>query len=795
MFRSPSFKSILHRDNRHLSDKSNDQYSRLEELASEFSMIRKEIHNDSEHYALLHLSQIEDDEAKSQQVTFRQIQDISDRRKSLSIPLHQPVKGNYVQSDKTEKKAPGVTKNLLIPRVNRLAGLSSELRSISERVLAKDNSDVSVSNMSGATELTVPSCASWDGPHGSFHCVITQAGEDITSLSKSTETSEDDSNGDESPSPQVPLVQRSILKAPMDESSSMKLTEENSLLWSSSSMNIPIFKQVGVYAENCTNSNNVAQPHNPEPIQGNVQASRCRKHEGFCLSECQPAPRNSVTVLATPTIVQSLEGPTRTLEVLQLQYFPIVETCASQGNSPTNSTFDDDSRHSSCDKNSMVTNQPQSVAVTSNLSKPPRHPLTKPVVKDTQDHRETIMAGFSEWTTNKPKTTKKSKPKQETKTKATVSVAEIEALLDRENQENLENNNRHGRSQSIPSVNGDAVAFQKDKHRRVHSYDAAKISTVISEMEDPRKASTPKFRNSHEIFRQHSTSAKTKEMSERRSERSTRRSGNRRRRSHSSSSRRSSRSLSVSDEQEEAIETMERKAEKKSGSDCGSSRNSLDSLSRGTCHIKSEESVSSRSQDHQYSLLERANKSTCTNICGIIQDDGGDLAADVDMVLREIRKRQIDRMIATRVGATPLGISMTEERLLQRIYDRSNGCHTDDSTSSSPSEGDNAFDVASYRSRRHGVAMINTLRLRRDVTPTRRMEQRDMDHVERRRFLEDFKKEVSSIEKREKRRRSVSRSIERQLETRSHKGDKACSETTSNSKSLSSHSRRSSNKM
>ena len=91
---------------------------------------------------------------------------------------------------------------------------------------------------------------------------------------------------------------------------------------------------------------------------------------------------------------------------------------------------------------------------------------------------------------------------------------------------------------------------------------------------------------------------------------------------------------------------------------------------------------------------------------------------------------------------------------------------------------DKALDVASYRSRRHGVAMVHTLKLKKDVTPTRRMEQADMDHVERRRFLEEFRKEVASLERREKRRRSVSRSVERRRDSKSHDGTETCSNTT-----------------
>ena len=134
----------------------------------------------------------------------RQLQEINDRLKSLNISRHQqPVTGSNTKPDGSERKNQGINKNLLIPRVNRLAGLSSELRSLSEKVLTKDNTDMSISNMSGATELTVPSCASWDVPYGSCHCVMTQVGDESPSLSKSTETTEDDSEESDNQSFQV----------------------------------------------------------------------------------------------------------------------------------------------------------------------------------------------------------------------------------------------------------------------------------------------------------------------------------------------------------------------------------------------------------------------------------------------------------------------------------------------------------------------------------------------------------------------------------------------------------------
>lgn len=207
MFRSPSYNSFLHRDNRPRTDKTtHDEYNRLEELANEFSLIRQEIYDgSSEQNRLLPMSQQSNEAQGKPPNNSRQLQETSDRLKSQNISLNQPVfKGNYIKPDTSQRKTPGVHKNfLLIPRVHRLAGLSSELRSLSEKVLGKDTSDVSVSNMSGATELTVPSCASWDVPYGSLHCVVTQESDETATLAKSTATSEDDSEGSESPRPTV----------------------------------------------------------------------------------------------------------------------------------------------------------------------------------------------------------------------------------------------------------------------------------------------------------------------------------------------------------------------------------------------------------------------------------------------------------------------------------------------------------------------------------------------------------------------------------------------------------------
>ena len=115
---------------------------------------------------------------------------------------------------------------------------------------------------------------------------------------------------------------------------------------------------------------------------------------------------------------------------------------------------------------------------------------------------------------------------------------------------------------------------------------------------------------------------------------------------------------------------------------------------------------------------------------------------------KDIRKKEIDRMLAAQVGERRNSTTAISERSLELAYSKSEDGIYADALAFNDQNTDKKHDPSNYRSRRHGIDTVNKMRLKEEGVPSRRMEQTDLDHVERRRVLVNAKKEVRSLERR-----------------------------------------------
>ncbi len=852
MFRSSSFNSFLHRDNgSREKDAENNPYQNFEDLETQLNLIRKEIADDTFRNHSGHSQHDTMDRSPRQLQTTqmkidpKQIQEISDRLRYLNLQWKHDIKGNHVKTSWNDTRLQNIKKNSSGLRVRRLTTLSSELRMLSETVLSKDRCDVSISNMSGLTAATVPSCASWDIPNGSSHHVSKPTIDDGESLSSAADSDNVVTKIEESPMskvspcdtrltntegeskqskdehdelPQEPRMQSGVNAVTMkksDDGNEKSTSQQRSILdhekdidklWQESLVVQKAVLEVDKRETGIMDNDSNPQQLTPElPKTYEISLDRNGSHSqehtnsikklvsdtknGFCLAKCQSVSGQAVTVLAMPTILASMVSPATMVQVLQLQFVPIPQE-----------TKEEDKLHIICQEDKSLSSLDKCFMRTSNhsinLSKPPLHPQASYTVKSTIGDRKPNTPTRHEITT---------RSHDDESTSATITQTRHDP------EDHQEVRQSHVQSHSNPSLQISSERLEDASHRCQRSYDISipivpqVVSAMNDQIETSRQESYPtcqdelkamskpiaesRFGHQQKIdppetekeeIRQESVTPEPVQISKRSSdhigaipvERKVHRNT-----SKGSKGTRSSERPRVKIDERNKHQVAEKRSKRVRSSEQSCSRSgesstypskytkSKDTGTHGHSILRSGETFEYFAAEEKRN--EKVNESDRKKMDDLKREETYEA---VDMVLRDIRKRQIDRMISQRVGARPLGASMAEERALQKIYGKANRRLRDNGIDGKYREVDTLLDPTAYRSRRHGITEVNRLKLKRDTTPTRRMEQKDLDHVERRQFLVDARNEIASMEKRENRMRLLSDSIERKRrESRSEK--------------------------